>query len=46
MRANTQNIQQGEQETRGAGGERKQNSVEQKHEEICGRERDEEGYTG
>ena len=42
MRADTQNIQ-GEQETRGVGEGRK-NSVEQRHEEICGRERDGVGY--
>ena len=45
MRANTQNAQQGEQETRGAGEGRKK-SVEQRREEICGRERDGAGYTG
>ena len=39
IKANTQNVQQGEQETREAGGEG-QNSGEQRHEEICGRERD------
>ena len=46
MRANTQNAQQGEQETRGVGEGRKTNSGEQRHEEICGRERDGAGYTG
>ena len=45
MSANTQNVQQGEHETRLAGEGRK-NSVEQRHEEICGRERDGAGYTG
>ena len=44
MRANTQNLQQGEQETRGVG-EGKKNIVEQRHEEICGRERNGMGYT-
>ena len=40
MRANTQNIQQGEQEREG------KNTVGNRHEEICGRERDGAGYTG
>ena len=44
MTANTQNVQQGEQETRGVGEGRK-NSGEQRN-EICGRERDGAGYTG
>ena len=44
MRANTQNVQQGEQEIRGAG-EGRTSSVEQRH-EICGMERDGVGYTG
>ena len=39
LRAKTQNVQQGEQETRGWEKEG-QNSGEQRHEEICGRERD------
>ena len=39
MRAHTQNVQQGEQETRGAEREGKY-SGERRHEEICGRERD------
>ena len=39
MRANTHNAQQGEQETRGVGEGRKKDIVEQRHEEICGRER-------
>ena len=43
MRANTQNAQQEEQEKRGAG-EGRTNSGEQRHEEICGRERDGVGY--
>ena len=40
MRANTQNIQQGEQETSMAGEERKKTG-EQRQKDICGRERDE-----
>ena len=44
VRELTHNIQ-GEQETRGAEREGK-NSVEQRHEEICGRERDGVRYTG
>ena len=44
MRANTQNGQQGEHVRIGVGEGRK--SVEQRHEEICGRERDGAGYTG
>ena len=43
MRANTQNVRQGEQETTGVGEGRK-NSEEQRHEEICGRERDGIGW--
>ena len=45
MRANTQNIQQGEKETRWAGEVRK-NSGEQRQEGICGREMDGVEYTG
>ena len=45
IRVNTQNVQQGEQEIRGAGEGRK-NSGEQRHEEICGRERDGSGNMG
>ena len=46
MRANTQKCT-----TRVAGDKRggrgkEKNSVEQRHEEICGRERDAAGYTG
>ena len=46
MRANSQNVQQQEeQETRGVGEGRKKNSGKQTPQEICGRERDGAGYT-
>ena len=38
MRANTQNVQKGEQETRGVGEGRTKHSGEQRHEEMCGRD--------
>ena len=44
MRANTQNVQQGEQETRGVG-EGRTKQWGNRH-EICGRERDGAGNTG
>ena len=40
IRANTQNVQQGKQETRGVGEGMEKTMREQRHEEICGRERD------
>ena len=45
MKANTQCTTRGAGDKRGGRGKEK-NCVEQRHEEICGRERDGVGYTG
>ena len=46
MRANTRNVQQGEQEIRGVGEGRTKQWGEQRREEICGRKRNGAGYMG